>query len=67
MKRTLTTLIFAFLIVILVYGCTTSNLQAITGEVVAAPASSNTLTLRPDGQGYFSQWANVGCNSGASE
>jgi hypothetical protein len=28
---------------------------------------ANTVTLRPDGQGYYSAWTNSGCSSGSSE
>ena len=30
-------------------------------------AAALTMTLRPDGQGVYSEWTNVGCGSGSSE
>jgi hypothetical protein len=35
--------------------------------IVAGMASAATLTIRPDGQGFYSAWTNVGCSSGSSE
>ena len=34
---------------------------------VPSEATSNTVTIRPDGAGYRKGWANVGCSSGSSE
>ena len=30
-------------------------------------ASADTLTIRPNAQGYYSDWTNSGCSSGSSE
>jgi hypothetical protein len=35
--------------------------------MLASFASASTLTLRPNGQGYYSAWTNSGCGSGSSE
>ncbi|HYD03540.1 MAG TPA: hypothetical protein VEC16_04530 [Alphaproteobacteria bacterium] len=40
---------------------------ALTLIVSTFAVSAATVTIRPDGQGAFSAWANVGCGSGSSE
>ena len=41
--------------------------SVISVAMLASAASAETLTIRPDGQGRYAQWRNVGCGSGSNE